>query len=269
MDELLDISIIRTETRVKSGCLNSKYTVNPIKVYELKLTIDDSYQYFIYKRYKEFRKLYDDVKETLGHNYKLPKFPGKTLHPMKPATIIKRKLELETWIIGALAVKDLENLLKEFLGIKVDCENLVDEHLLNEDEVVIRNFSESINGNSNQRMNLLDTFEKKYFSKRRIIREKQIGTLLGTLLPLCGDEFIGTKSLYVLYKLCTRDHNKDFEIFIQTLTKMPIDMLKKMKLDEYLLKKRYSESQIQAFHILNIFKSCLDTKSIIDIVISK
>lgn len=188
---------------------------------------------------------------------------------MKSATINKRKLELENWLLGALAVEDVEDLLKIFLGVKDNYENLVEEHLLNEDEVVIRNFSESINGNSNRRMSLLDTFEKKYFSKRRIIREKQIGTLLGTLLPLCGDELIGTKSLYVLYKLCTRDHNKDFDIFIQALTKMPIDMLKRMKLDEYLLKKRYSESQIQAFHILNILKSHLDTKVIIDIVTSK
>ncbi|OMJ86336.1 hypothetical protein SteCoe_12187 [Stentor coeruleus] len=264
MDELVDISIIRTETRDKIGCLHSSYTV-----YELKIIIDDSYQYFIQKRYKEFRKLYDDVKETLGHNYKLPKFPRKTLHPMKPATIIKRKLELENWIFRALAVEDIENLLKTFLGIKDDYQSLIDEHTLNDDEVMIRNFSNSINGNSNQRMSLLDTFEKKYFGRNRIIREKQVGTLLGTLLPLCGDEFIGTKSLHVLYKLCTRDYNKDFEIFIQMLTKMPIDMLKKMKLDEYLLKKRYSESQIQAFHILNILKSYLDTKAIIDIVTSK
>lgn len=267
MDQLVDVSIPRTHTQKKKGIFHNLYTVIFSQVYEVKVILDDSYEYFLLKRYKEFRKLHDDIKGTLGENYIFPKFPGRTMNSMNPAVISKRKSGLEKWLHAALSFKEVEEYVKAFLQINFEAiEPVNSAQKLNEDEKMIKDFSGNINSNSHSRMGLLDTFEKKYFSKRRIVRDKQVELLLNTLLPLCGDDYTGSKSLHVLYKFCTSDHNRDFELVTKELTKIPISMLRQMKLDEYLLKKRFCDSQIQAFHILNILKATFDSSAIIEIV---
>ncbi|OMJ90506.1 hypothetical protein SteCoe_7093 [Stentor coeruleus] len=262
MEEFVDLSIPHTETRKKPGIFNSSYTV-----YQLKIILDDSYQYFLLKRYKEFRKLHDIVKETLNHEYKFPKFPGRTLNPMSAGVIIQRKCGLEKWLLVALTYKKVEIYLKDFLEIKDDYLQKTSEiQVFNEDEVVIKEFSGKINENTHCRISLLDDFDKRYFSRRRSVRGKIIEQLVATIVPLCGDDYIGSKSLDFLYKLCTSDYNRDFELFTKELVNMPIELLKKMKLDEYLLKKRFCDSQIQAFYILNVLKTQFDVKSINEIL---
>lgn len=267
MEEFVDISISHTETIKKPGIFNSLYTVTPTQVYQIKIILDDSYQYFLLKRYKEFRKLHDDVKETLAQEYKFPKFPGRTLNPMSPGVISQRKSRLEKWLIVALTYKKVENYVKDFLEIKVDIvQKTCEIQAFNEDEVVVKEFSGKIKENSHCRISLLDDFDKKYFRRRRFVRGKTIEQLVATIVPLCGDGYIGSKSLDFLYKLCTSDYNRDFELFTKELVNMPIGLLKLMKLDEYLLKKRFCDSQIQAFYILNVLKTQFDVKSINEIV---
>ena len=137
---------------------------------------------------------------------------------------------------------------------------------MNQDEFFVNEFTSNINSSSNTKINIIDIFEKKFFSSRRNISEHYLHLLISTLIPLCGDEYIGSKALYFLNKLLSSDHNRDFQLAINQFQNFPPKTLRKMKLDEYLLKKRFSDFQIQAFFILEIIHSQFEIKSFHSIV---
>jgi hypothetical protein len=189
------------------------------------------------------------------------------MNPMNASIISQRRIALEKWLQHALSVKALETFLREFLEIQPDMlERTGETERLNEDERIVKDFESKINANPHSRTNIIDTYEKKFFSKRRNIRDGILRVLMSTLVPLCGDDYIGSKALYFIRKLCAGDHNRDFEGAIKALMALPVPILQQMKLDEYLLKNRFSESQMQAFELLSIFSSNLDPSTISSIV---
>jgi len=231
------------------------------------VVLDDSFEYTLYKRYKEFRIFHDYVKETLQESYIFPKFPGRTMSSMSPAVISKRKLGLEKWLHCALSFKILEKNLKIFL--EIPSEVLSDSQpsqKINEDEVLILDFASKISSSPHSKTNLIDQFDKKFFGKRRNIRDFYLNSLLVSLIPLCADEYFGSKALFSIYKLCNSVHYRDFELAIKELAKIPVDVLSSMKLNEYLLKKRFCDGQIQAFHILNELKLYLDDEVFLSVL---
>ena len=262
MDQLLEVSIPRTQTRRKTGVFSRLYTVLAKQVYELKVILDDSYEFILFKRYKEFRQLNHEVKKIVYNKSVLHKFPGKNMNPMNPLVISARKSGLEKWLQSLLSVKQAETLVKGFLNIK---ESMIEEasalQKMSADECLIKDFSSQITSDSHSKFNIIDGFEKKYFHKRRAIREQYTNLLIKTLIPLCGDNYIGSKALNFLYKLCISDHNRDFERAAKEVTKFPIKELKKMKLNEYILRQRFSDCEIEAFYILSLFYAYYDEKS--------
>jgi nucleoid DNA-binding protein len=261
MDQLIEVTIPRTQTRKKDNLFSSLYTVTITQVYEVKVVLDDSYEYILFKRYKEFRILHKNIKK-LPTSQTLPKFPGKVINPMNPLTISKRKSALEKWLQVALSIKKAENFIKIFLNIKTE---LIDEisqlQKMSKDEYFVKEFCDKINSNLNSKVNIIETFTKNFFTKKRNISEEHLKTLVKTLILICADEYIGSKALDFLHKLLSSDHNREFGNYIKEMIKMPVKDLKKMKLDEYILNKRFCESQIQAFNVLNILYLSYDLES--------
>lgn len=186
---------------------------------------------------------------------------------MSPAVISKRKSGLEKWLQCALTFKVLEKNLKIFLEIPSDiAPESSPSQKINEDEVLIIDFTNKIDSSPNSRTNLIDQFDKKFFGKRRNIRDSYLNSLLSTLIPLCADEYFGSKALFSVYKLCNSVHYRDFELAIKELSKISVDVLSSMKLNEYLLKIRFCDGQSQAFHILNELKPYMDDEKIMKIL---
>ena len=187
---------------------------------------------------------------------------------MNPSVISARRLWLEKWLQSAMSIQMLENTLKRFLNIQNNMiEPLPDVQNINEDEFFVKEFTKTIDSHTNSKINIIQNFEKKFFSRRRNIRDIFYNSILAALIPLCGDEYTGSKALDVINKLLTSDHNRDFQIATKELTKFSVKLLKKMKLSEYLLKKRFSDSQVQALRMLEIIKPHFDPVSFQSIVI--
>ena len=185
------------------------------------------------------------------------------MNSMNPAVISKRKSGLEKWLQHALTFKILETRLKSFLEIPSDVLSKPDApDKINDDEILIKEFETSIQSSPHSKTNIIDSFDKKFFHKRRTIREQYINTLLKTIVPLCSDEYIGSKSLYVLYKLCNSVYFREFELAIKELAKLPAQTLALMKLNDHLMKRRSSDGQSQAYHILNEIRGYMDEASL-------
>jgi hypothetical protein len=181
---------------------------------------------------------------------------------MSPSVISKRKSGLEKWIQHALTFPIFESKLKVFLEIPSEVISKTDPiDKLNDDEVLIKEFTSSISSSPHSKTNIIDSFDKKFFSKRRNIRETYIHLLLNTVVPLCSDEYIGSKALYVLYKLCNSVNFRDFDTAIKELSKLSAGLLSCMKLNDYLLKRRFCDGEIQAFHILKEIRPYFDDQS--------
>lgn len=186
---------------------------------------------------------------------------------MNPSVISKRRAGLENWLQAVLAIAEFENPVKKFLNIDTNMiEQVVGASQLSEDEQLVHEFTNNLSLQVHSKMNHIVNFEKKFFSRRRTLREQYYNSLISTLIPLCGDDYVGSKALDVLDKLLTSDHNREFQVATKELTKSSIKLLKKMQLNEYLLKKRFCDSQIQAFHILGIIQPHYDTISFSSIV---
>ena len=108
-----------------------------------------------------------------------------------------------------------------------------------------------------------------FFSRKTIITAEYISKLLQCLTPLCGDDFIGSKALDFISKITTSDYYRDFTLASNELTKFPPDFLKTMKLNEYLTKKRFGDSQIQAYNICKIIENTLGIGILSEIVRDK
>ena len=93
--------------------------------------------------------------------------------------------------------------------------------------------------------------------------------MLQCLIPLCGDDFIGSKALDFISKITTSDYYRDFTIASSELTKFTPEYLKEMKLNEHLTKKRFGDSQIQAYNICKIIENSLGLEILTEIVFDK
>ena len=86
------------------------------------------------------------------------------------------------------------------------------------------------------------------------------------MIPLCGDEFIGSKALDFITKLITSDYYREFAVASKELTNFSPEYYKTMQLHEYLTKKRFCDSQIQAYEICKILEEALGANVFYEIV---
>lgn len=131
----------------------------------------------------------------------------------------------------------------------------------------ISEFINEINSDSKNKMKLIENFERIFFSKKISIKSESIWELIHCLIFLCGDEFVGRKALDFISKLTAGDYYRDFAAAKKDFLTFSPDFLKNMKLNEYLTKKRFGDSQIQAYGICKIIEEALGLKKLQEIVL--
>ena len=115
-------------------------------------------------------------------------------------------------------------------------------------------------------MKLIEAFNFQFFSRKRVIQHEVIGKLTECLVSLCGDDFFGSKVLDILTKLITSDYFRDFSVVCKELCKISQGKIITMNLHEYLTKKRFSDSQLQAYTLCKILEENLGKIYLYEIV---
>ena len=194
----------------------------------------------------------------------LPKFPDKVFFKMNNEIIDKRRMEIEAWMNQAVKYEILAEHIFNFMNISYKSTIASSKNINILDQVL--KFIERINSTANNRMKLIEKFDFLFFSKKSSISAEYLWRLLQTLIPLSGDDFIGSKALNFISKLTTSDYYRDFAVASTELSKFAPEYLKTMKLNEYLTKKRFGDSQIQAYTICKFLESSVGLEVLSEIV---
>jgi hypothetical protein len=167
---------------------------------------------------------------------------------MSNQLIYLRKAKLEAWLKALNKRKLVFETLSSFLETKT-----FDERAdLTPDELIVRDFSESLLLNPQRKVAWLDKFMKEFFVRRRVISYDIAEGLFQVLIPLCADSTCFGKPLDIICKLLDRDFYRFFDFMQKVFTQLPICLLKKMNLKDYLNKKISPDSQAKAFVLLKI-----------------
>lgn len=196
----------------------------------------------------------------------LPNFPKKRLKKLNESIINQRRLEIENWLRCAIRNQQLADKIYDFLDFVQDIPHPDIRSRVNSDEIQILDFVDKIKKASNNRMKLIEAFSWNFFAKKRLVQQDVIGKLAECLIPLCGDDFLGSKALDILSKLTTSDYFRDFSMVCKEFSKFPVETLKAMNLDEYITKKRFSDSQLQAYTLCKILEETLGKTGLYEIV---
>ena len=227
-------------------------------------------QAVVQKRYREIRILYETVRTTQIAPFtnqdamNLPRFPEKSFFKMNSEIIDKRRTEIELWMNHAVKYEILAEHIFNFMNLSYK-PTIASNKSINLSDHLLK-FIDRINSTANSRMKLIDKFDFVFFSKKPSVSAEDLWRLLQSLIPLCGDDFIGSKALNFISKLTTSDYYRDFSVAITELSKFIPDYLKTMKLNEYLTKKRFGDSQIQAYTICKFLESAMGLEVLLEIV---
>lgn len=197
----------------------------------------------------------------------MPKFPGKKFNKLNESLILKRRIDLEQWLKSAISHKALQDKILTFLDYVITPLNINSKAKTSPDELLIIEFVEKISKDAQNKMKLIENFSWNFFQKKRSVQQNYISLLTECLVPLCGCEFVGSKALDVLSKLTTSDYFRDFVLVCRVLTSFTPRTLRRMCLNEYLTKKRFSDSQLQAYNLCRIIQDNLSNLELVEIVI--
>ena len=184
---------------------------------------------------------------------------------MNSDRIDRRRDEIEIWLNQVIKIDQLSKHLFKFFNIQLSS---YDSSYIKTSEKSdqLANFISSITSTSNNKISTIEKFSFNFFSKKTHLKPHQLKLLIECLIPLCGDEMIGNKSLDFLFKLTTSDYYRDFVIASSQIVIFPAEVLREMKLDEYLTKKRLADSQIQAYSICKIIHGAMGSAFLYDVV---
>ena len=267
------ITIPNTLTKTSGSLFSRSYTVKPTQLYEIHVRISKNCEIIASKRYSELLSLSEIVIPIqlkpiiMQERISLPKFPEKRFKKLNESLVTQRRLEIENWLRCAIRHQFLANKIYDFLDFVQETSNTDTKAKVNPDEIQILDFVDKVKTTSNNRMKLIENFSWQFFSKKRIVQQEIIGKLVECLIPLCGDDFLGSKALDILSKLTTGDYFRDFTMVSKELSKFPPEILKTMNLHEYLTKKRFSDSQLQAYTLCKILEESLGKANLYEIVI--
>ena len=180
-----------------------------------------------------------------------PEFPAKTLRSMSSQIIYHRKVRLESWLKCIVRHKLAFETLSAFLQTK-DYDEQVD---LTPDELIVRDFSESLFLNPHRKLAFLDKFMKEFFIRRRVISYDIAEDLFEILIPLCSEPSCIGKPLDIICKLLDRDFYRFFDFMQKVFDALPACLLIKMNLKDYLKQKICPDSQAKAFGIIKILEA--------------
>lgn len=168
------------------------------------------------------------------------------------------------WMNDVLKVENLSKYIFHFFNLKP--EGVLGSGTKKEQKDILKTFVSSIETSSNNKINIIEQFSWTFFSKKLQFKPVELKVLIECIVPLCGDELVGNKSLDFLSKILTSDYHRDFLIARSQFVALNTNILKQMQLNEYLTKHRFIDSQIQAYNLSKILHLSLGTQSLEEIV---
>lgn len=180
----------------------------------------------------------------------MPNFPRKTLFKISRKIVSYRKDALENWLRILIHNQIDKDQTDKFLKLN---QNKLPSSL-SADENTVVTFISNISKEPNKKIAYLDSFAKEFFSRRRFINTDFIENLLKTLISLCSDPTCMSKPIDIIYKLVKRDFFKDYKSIIKVFVGTSPEILKTMRLDEYLNKKINPDCQVKAYELLKLIE---------------
>ena len=160
---------------------------------------------------------------------------------------------LQIWLSAVSSYCIFDKSLCKFLS--VDYNILLQRRKeLTVDDYYVLEFLKNIQIESGNKLHLLKSFSGRFLTRRRSLNNDTIKRLLLSLFPLCAEEAIGGYALDFISKLTTREHYYEYEQIRKVFLSLKITDFKLMQLDNFLLKKRYSQGELQAYNLLSFLQ---------------
>lgn len=260
MERRLSISILNTETR-SGGFLHRDYTVNLIQIYLFKILIDFSKEFTSYKRFSELHEFANTIKrrgEKKG--IYLSEFPQKQLLTSSKIVNFRREV-MQNWFRELCQCGRFEKKLCQFFNInfKVLHEKAP---LIEADDKKVLEFIRSMDEEGKNRLSVFKSFVENFLARRRNLSKEIIQKLLMRIMPLCNEKVLGGLVLDFISKLTNREFYYNYEKAREEILVVPLAFIKCMHLEEYLLQKKHGDGQLQAYNLLNLFKTQSSDQSI-------
>lgn len=178
----------------------------------------------------------------------------------------ERRPRIERWLQIALKHPKLSKKVLKYLELS---EKILKSEFCSSatpDENLILDFIEKLSGSKNNKMAQIDKFSWSFFSVKRSVSEAILKKLLEVLIPLGSYDLCGGKVLDILTKLTSSDYFKDFSLVSKVFANIDVFLLKDLGLNEYLTRKKFSDSQLQAYNLCKIYEEYTENLQIFKLV---
>lgn len=184
----------------------------------------------------------------------MPKFPNKKILKNRKTLTEKRRSQLEYWLQIVLKYPEISQKMLDYFGLSKKTLESEFPSSASPDEKLILDFIDKLSGGQNNKMAQIEKFNWKFFSMNRKVSEEVLKKLLENLIPLGGSDLCGGKVIDILTNLTSIDHFKGFLIVSKIFANIDIGLLKELSLNEYLTKKKFVDSQLQAYNLCKIYE---------------
>ena len=252
-----EISIPQSHLVARHSLLSSSYTVLPRQEYEVHVVLP-SKTYIANRRYKQFKQLHRQLQHI--SKVQLAEFPKKTVHCLDPEIVAYRTAALESYLRVVAIEAELLPVLLEFLGVsatetpqivvKADTEGKPERP--NEGEMLVLMLESRLVRQQDNKVSALDTFNSRFFRAKRTVRREYVGTIVGKLVELVGDEVCGSLALEIISKAVSASLSRSASEFKSALVHLPVATLSSMHLDQHLLGRFPGDGSQAAFSVLSL-----------------
>lgn len=250
------VSIPKTRRHSTTKIFKSHYTVSATQVYEVRLNLLSDFHIAL-KRYSEFLILKSsvcdkqvDAKTLLP----LPDFPSKKLISLNSKVVEIRREMLETWLSAVIQQEQLLPLVFKFLDLSLSrmsfVMNMINSASAPVDDAIVLDLAAQLTSEVRQKLKALDNFDRVFFERRRKLSETSLQTVLAHLLPLCADTIVGAKSIYIVSKLISPQHNRGYELFLHCFVRENTELLASMDLHKHICQEFPGDTAQFAFEIM-------------------
>lgn len=178
----------------------------------------------------------------------------------------KRRLKIQRWLKMTLKYPVLSKKVLKFLDLKENSLGLEFCASVNSDEILVLEFIEELSGSKNNKMAQIEKFSWNFFLTKRSVSEAILRKLLETIIPLGGSELCGGKVLDIVSKLTSSDYYKDFLLVCRVFANIDVYILKDLSINEYLTKKKFADSQLQAYNLCKIYEENTENLQLFEFV---
>lgn len=193
----------------------------------------------------------------------LAKFPKKKLLGKKIGFLESRRQNLEIWLNSAINTIPTLSSIVQFLEIPDSFKSYIYQRTaethcrLSNLDLCVANFIRRLDQSDHKKLNALEKFDRDFFNTKQDISLATAMILLTRLVPLCGLVGVASKALDILCKLSSSTTFRYYQIVIDSLVRMSLDVLRDMKLNLHLTRAFQGDSPELAYHVCLIIKEQL------------